>query len=238
MQSWFMCSNRKRIAVILSGCGGMDGCEAHEAISLMIAIKKEGANYECFALNENQKYVLDANAKLGIYQQTNEKRNMLFEAGRLNHGLVNDLNNLNVNEFDALVFPGGYGTGTSLSDFITCNEGKCKRNFDYKVRNEIKDIICEFHLQKKAIFAGCLAHVLINGSLSGVTIMMDEGKYTAKAVEKNGNAYEIKKAGEICVDKKNKIVTAPFYMTPKVTVDVIFDESIKSIKALLQLCEQ
>ena len=229
-------NNKKRIAIILSGCGGMDGSETHEAVSLMIAIKNEGANYECFALNENQKYVINGNAKLGIKQQTNEKRNMLFEAGRLNHGMVNDLQNLDVDKFDGLVFPGGYGTGTSFSNFITCDKEKCNRNFDYKVRDEIKNVIREFHNQKKPIFAGCLAHVLVNGSLSGITIMMDEGKYTADAVEKNGNFYEIKTAGEICIDEQNKIITAPFYMTPKVSVDVIFNESVKAMQALIKMC--
>ena len=34
-------NNKKRIAIILSGCGGMDGSETHEAISLMIAIKND-----------------------------------------------------------------------------------------------------------------------------------------------------------------------------------------------------
>ena len=66
--------------------------------------------------------------------------------------------------------------------------------------------------------------------------MMDEGKYTADAVEKNGNSYEIKKAGEICIDEKNKIITAPFYMTPKVSVDVIFNESVKAMQALIKMC--
>ena len=67
--------------------------------------------------------------------------------------------------------------------------------------------------------------------------MMDEGKYTAEAVENNGNFYETKTAGEICIDEKNKIITAPFYMTPKVAIDVIFDESVKAIKALIKMCK-
>lgn len=230
--------DKKRFAIILSGCGGMDGSEAHEAISLMIAIKNESADYECFAINENQKYVINGNAKLGIKNTANEKRNMLFEAGRLNHGMVDNLNNLDVDNFDGLVFPGGYGTGTSFSNFIICNGNQCNRNFDYNVRDEIKNIIRAFHKKNKPIFAGCLAHILINGSLQGVTIMMDEGKYTAEAVEKNGNFYEIKRAGEICIDKKNKIITAPFYMTPKVAINVIFNESIKAIKALIKMIEE
>ena len=42
----------------------------------------------------------------------------------------------------------------------------------------------------------------------------------------------------ISIDKKNKIITAPFYMTPKVAINVIFDESIKAIKALIKMIEE
>ena len=63
-----------KFAMILSGCGGMDGTETHEAISLMIAIKQAGCNYKCFAINENQKYVINTTGM----SQSNEKRNILI----------------------------------------------------------------------------------------------------------------------------------------------------------------
>ena len=131
----------KKVALILSGCGGMDGSETHEAISLMIAIKKAGMEYTCFAINENQKYVIHTTGM----SQSDEKRNILTEAGRLNHGMVYDLNKLHVDQFDGLVFPGGYGTGTSYSNFIICDGKTCQKNTDYVVRDEIKAVIQEFH---------------------------------------------------------------------------------------------
>lgn len=227
----------RKFAMILSGCGGMDGTESHEAISLMIAIKQAGADYMCFAINEDQKYVIHINQENGMKQPQAEKRNMLIEAGRLNHGAIHDLRKLIVNQFDGLVLPGGYGTGTSLSNFVVCNDKSCEKNESYVVREEIKDIIREFFNQKKPIFAGCMAPILINGSLTGVKIMTDVGFYTKDIIENKGNTYKVCDRDEICVDEDNKIVTAPFYMTPKVDVGVIYNESVKGIKEILRLCD-
>ena len=228
----------KKFAIILSGCGGMDGSESHEAICLMIAIRLAGADYMCFAINEDQKYVMHANQDVGVRRPQNEKRNMLVEARRLNHGSVHDLKKLIVNQFDALILPGGYGTGTSLSNFIICNGESCQKNENYEVRQEIKDIIRAFHEQGKPIFAGCMAPVLVNGSLGGIKIMTDIGEYTKDIIEKHHNVYKVCNAGEICVDEKNKIVTTPFYMTPKVEVDTIYKESIKCVDEILKMCNE
>ena len=219
--------------MILSGCGGMDGSETHEAICMMLAIKQEGASYSCFAINENQKYVIHANGM----NQSDESRNMLAEATRLNHGIAHDLKKLDVNLFDGLVLPGGYGTGTTLSNFIICDGKTCAKNVDYVVRDEIKNVIMEFHAQGKPIFAGCMAPVLVNGSLTGITIMTDAGFYTKEIIEKYGNHYEVKKAGEVCVDEDNKIVTVPFYMTPRVEIDTIFEEAKKGVIEMIKLCK-
>ena len=219
--------------MILSGCGGLDGSETHEAIGLMLAIKQLKVDYMCFAIDENQKYIIHNNKK--THQK--EKRNMLTEAGRLNHGNVHNLNKLNVKQFDALVLPGGYGTATSLSNFIKCDGKTCIKNSDYVVRDEIKNIIKEFHLQGKPIFAGCMAPILVNGSLTGITIMTNDMLYTKEIIEKNGNNYEIKKAEEICIDNENKIITAPFYMAQKANIETIYNESLKGIKEIIRMCK-
>ena len=221
----------KNFAIILSGCGGMDGTETHEATCLMLAIKQNGCNYSCFAINESQKYVLHTNGMA----QSNEKRNMLVEAGRLDRGLTKDLKKLDVNKFDALIFPGGYGTGTSFSDFIECDGKTCKKNSNYKVRDEIKKVIQDFHEQGKPIFAGCMASILPNGALKGIKVMTDTGKYTEEAIIKNGNQPVVCKAGEICIDEENKVITAPYYLSSKVDIDTIFDESTKGIRAVISL---
>ena len=209
----------------------MDGSETHEAISLMIAIKKVGMEYTCFAINENQKYVIHTTGM----SQSNEKRNILTEAGRLNHGMVYDLNKLHVEQFDGLVFPGGYGTGTSYSNFIICDGKTCQKNADYVVRDEIKAVIQEFHEKQKPIFAGCMAPVLVNGSLTGIKIMIDEGMYTKEIIEKHNNTYQVCNINEICVDEDNKIITAPYYMAKRADVFTVFTESVKAMEEMVKI---
>jgi len=223
----------KKFAIILSGCGGIDGSEIHEAVCLMIAIKLANCDYMCFALNENQKYVFKANKM----EQCNEARNMLIEASRLNHGKVYDLNKLNIDKFDALILPGGYGMATSYSNFIICENNTCRKNINYNVKKEISNIINEFHKKQKPIFAGCIAPNLVNRCFSGITLATDENFFNKEILEKMGNKFKICKAGDVCVDKKNKIVSVSFYMTPKVEIDTIFEESVKAVKEIIKLCK-
>ena len=41
--------NKKRFAIVLSGCGRADGSEIHEAVSLLLAIDQQDCEYEFFA---------------------------------------------------------------------------------------------------------------------------------------------------------------------------------------------
>ncbi|MBT5717008.1 MAG: hypothetical protein HOI70_08850, partial [Opitutae bacterium] len=46
-----MNDQKKKIAVVLSGCGVFDGTEIHEAVLTLLAIEEEGASWHCFAPN-------------------------------------------------------------------------------------------------------------------------------------------------------------------------------------------
>ncbi|MDP1271000.1 hypothetical protein Q6267_28685, partial [Klebsiella pneumoniae] len=50
----------------------------------------------------------------------NEKRNVLAESSRIGRGQVSDLDTLNVEDFDGVILPGGYGVpinfGSNFSD--------------------------------------------------------------------------------------------------------------------------
>jgi len=48
-----------KFAVILSGCGVYDGAEIHESVSALIAIKRAGADYRCFAPDIDQYHVIN-----------------------------------------------------------------------------------------------------------------------------------------------------------------------------------
>jgi enhancing lycopene biosynthesis protein 2 len=51
--------DKKKFAVILSGCGNKDGAEIHESVMTLWAIHKHGAEYQCFAPDIPQHHVLN-----------------------------------------------------------------------------------------------------------------------------------------------------------------------------------
>ena len=64
--------NRPSLAVILSGCGYLDGAEIHEATMTLWANHKHGAHFQCYAPDIDQYHVV--NHLTG--EEMNERRNV------------------------------------------------------------------------------------------------------------------------------------------------------------------
>lgn len=139
----------KKIAVILSGCGYLDGSEVTETVSLLIALHQAGAETFCFAPNIEVDSV--------NHQDSTEmtgKRNLLKESARLCRGQIQDLATLQEKDFDALALPGGFGAAKNLSTWAS--EGaKCK------VLPDIQRVILDFYNASKPIGAMCIAPVIL-----------------------------------------------------------------------------
>ncbi|MBO7628667.1 MAG: hypothetical protein J6S87_01810, partial [Bacteroidales bacterium] len=74
----------KKFAVILCGCGTLDGSEIHESVMTLLAIDRNGGEYQIFAPDDWQYHVV--NHVTG--QPMEERRNMLLEAARIARGNV------------------------------------------------------------------------------------------------------------------------------------------------------
>ncbi|WP_287810927.1 isoprenoid biosynthesis glyoxalase ElbB, partial [Pseudomonas sp.] len=105
----------KKVAVILSGCGVYDGAEIHESVLTLLRLNQRGAQVQCFAPNIDQMHVI--NHLTG--EEMPETRNVLVESARIARGEVKDLADADVDHFDALVVPGGFGAAKNLSNFAT-----------------------------------------------------------------------------------------------------------------------
>ena len=116
----------KHIAIILSGCGVFDGAEIHEAVLTLLHVELQGGKYQCFAPNIAQMHVI--HHRTGEVAE-NESRNVLTEAARIARGEIKDLAELDANDFDALILPGGFGAAKNLSDFAV-NGAECRLNDD------------------------------------------------------------------------------------------------------------
>ncbi len=192
----------KKIAIVLSGCGHRDGSEITESVSLLIALHQAGADVSCFAPDIE---IPVTNHITG--QPQNEKRRLLVEAGRIARGKVQSLDKLNVKDFDALAFPGGYGAAKNLCNWAE-KGAKCDVNPD------VKRVILDFHNASKPIAALCIAPVLLARVLGDkkITLTIGDDKETIAEIQKTGALHEECPVDDYITDREGKIVTTPAYM--------------------------
>jgi enhancing lycopene biosynthesis protein 2 len=193
----------KKIAVVLSGCGHRDGSEITEAVSVLIAISQTGAEYQCFAPDFN----FDPTNHISGEEVIGEQRNILIESARIARGSVEDIKSLYVKDYDAVVFPGGYGAATQLSSWG--NKGA-----SCEVLPEVKRVISEFHAQSKPIGAICIAPTLVARVLGSKKPELTIGnhKETALEINKTGAVHVECPVEDFITDRDHKIVSTPAYM--------------------------
>jgi len=214
---------KKKIAVILSGCGVMDGSEIHEAVTSMLAIEQQGGVYHCFAPQGEQSVVMNHATK----QPSAEVRRMPAEAARIARGNISLLNSFKVDDYDAILFPGGMGAVLNLCDFA--NRGK-----DCSVHPDVERVVKETHATGKPIVALCIAPVLITRILGDITVTIGNDPETCLAIKAMGGTPEICSAAQVCIDRKNKIITTPCYMLDKSLREVAQSTS-NAIKDLMEM---
>ena len=213
----------KKIALVLSGSGVYDGSEIHETTLSLYAISKNGGTYQIFAPNIDQHHVV--NHLTG--EEMNETRNVLVESARIARGDIKDLAEFNANDFDAILFPGGFGVAKNL----------CSLAFDganCKVNSVVEKVIKEMHAASKPIAALCIAPALIAKVITGseVTIGSDEG--TVEAIKAMGSYHKQAGHAEVVIDTKNKIVTTACYMLDA-TIAQIGEGTENVVKALIEM---
>jgi len=214
----------KKIAVVLAGCGVYDGAEIHEATLTLLAISRQGAQYQCFAPDIEQAHVI--NHLTG--NEMPESRNVLVEAARIARGNIKPLSEYKAESYDAIIFPGGFGVAKNLCSFAF--DGiKCKVNPDVEkaVRNTA--------VAEKPIGALCISPVLIAKILAEVEVTIGNDEGTAGAIESLGATHIEKTHGEIVVDEKYKLVTTPCYMLDA-TISQIAEGAENVVKKVLELC--
>jgi len=218
----------KKIAVVLAGCGVNDGSEIHEAVATLLALKRNGADYQCFAPDKPQHHVIN-HAK---GEETGEKRNVLVESARIARGEIKPLDKYNPADFDGLVFPGGFGAAKNLCTFAF-DGASCT------IDAQVKDAILKTNAAGKAVGAVCIAPVVVAKAFEGsgkkvkLTIGNDPG--VAGIIEGWGAKHENFPVDKACVDMENKIFSAPAYMLAQDIAEAasgIEDMVSKMIKAI------
>ncbi|MDR0311359.1 MAG: isoprenoid biosynthesis glyoxalase ElbB [Acidobacteriota bacterium] len=196
---------KKRVGVLLSGCGVMDGSEIHEATLTLYFLDKEGAEIICMAPDKDQRDVVNHISG----EPVSEKRNVMAEAARIARGKIQDVRAVKAVDIDALVIPGGFGAAKNLCSFAV-DGAACK------VDENVAVLLRELHESKKPIGALCIAPAVIAGVFGKICapeITIGSDAQTAAAMETMGARHKTAAFDEIVVDSKNRIVTTPCYMT-------------------------
>lgn len=192
----------KKIAVILSGCGVYDGAEIHESVITLLRLDQRGAQVQCFAPNIAQLHVI--NHLTG--DEMPESRNVLVESARIARGNIKDIREANVEDFDALIVPGGFGAAKNLSNFAIEGAG-CT------VQPDVLALTEAFAEAGKPVGLICISPALaakIYGP--GVTCTIGNDADTAAAMNKMGATHADCAVTDIVEDKARKLVSTPAYM--------------------------
>ena len=213
---------KKKIAIIIGGCGHRDGSEIHETTMTMLAVEEHGATYQMFAPNRNQYHVL--NHLDGTEMQ--EQRNMLVEAARIARGNILPLENFDVNQFDAVIFPGGFGVAKNFFNYAF-------KGVDCEVDEQIAHIIKSVHQAGKPIGALCISPVLMAKILGNITVTIGQDAKTARDIEQMGATNVNTSNGDVVTDKKNKIFSTPCYMLDANLVD-IHEDAYNLVEAMME----
>lgn len=203
-----------KIGVLLSGSGVYDGSEIQEAVFTLLAIEENGAEAVCFAPDKEQAHVINHITGEEIEGQT---RNVLEESARIARGNIKSINKTSIDDFDALVIPGGFGAAKNLNEWAF-------KGPDGDIDNAVKMIITDMVRAKKPVAALCMGPTVVAKALQGsgigtkLTVGTDqenspyEIKEISDGMESLGAMSVMKSVREISVDEENKIVTAPCYM--------------------------
>ena len=213
-----------KTAVVLSGCGVYDGAEIHEAVMTLWAIERQGGTYQVFAPNVMQHHVINH-----ITGDTmHESRNVLTESARIARGKIRALTDYRADEFDALIFPGGFGVAKNL----------CTYAFDgteCHVDRVVEGAIRSTHRAGKPVGALCISPVLIARVLGDVTVTIGNDAATAADISSLGGRNEDRGHGEGTVDREKHIVSVAAYMIPATLSEIALDAEavVKAIKELI-----
>jgi enhancing lycopene biosynthesis protein 2 len=216
---------KKKIGVVLSGCGVYDGSEIHEAVLTLLAIDRNGAEAVCMAPD---KEFPEVNHLTGT--ATGSKRNALVESARIARGKIRCIKEVKAVDLDAIIFPGGYGAAKNLCNFA-------EKGAKAEIHPEVARILKDMAAAKKPICAICIAPTLVAAALgkeyaSKVTIGKD--KETAAEIKATGSEHVECSVREFIVDKTNKIVSTPAYMLAE-RISEAAEGIDKAVRATLEL---
>lgn len=210
-----------KFAIILAGCGQHDGSETHEVILTLLAMDQQGIEWEAFAPDISAPFVIN---HLTVAKKTSEKRSVLEESARLTRGKIKPLSMAKAADYDAIVFPGGFGAVTVLCDWYDKKE-------KFVFNAEVKNLIDTAKDLKKPLGFICIAPMMLTKIYKDAVFTIGNDKDLADEIQRAGLTHINCEASNIVVDEKNKVVSTPANMVAK-SIDEVYQGISKLIKQL------
>ncbi|GEM77424.1 isoprenoid biosynthesis glyoxalase ElbB [Vibrio sagamiensis] len=189
------------VAVILSGCGVFDGAEINETVLTLLALEEQGCDYTCFSLDKPQNHTINHHS--GEMEET--ERNILEESARIVRGNIKSLSEIDVNDFSALIVPGGFGVAKNFSSIAS--DGK-----NFIIDPEIEKVLRSFSAAKKPVGYMCISPVLLPKFYHGVRCTIGNDLDTANIINELGGQHVDCAVEDIVIDEEHKVVSTPAYM--------------------------
>lgn len=219
---------KKKIGVVLSGCGVYDGAEIHESVITLLAIDRAGAEAVCMAPDVGQMHVIN---HLTGEEMKDETRNVLVESARIARGNIVDIATVKADDIDALFFPGGFGAAKNLSDFAVKGE-------NCSVHPEVMRLVKDFAKKQKPQGVVCIAPAMFakiyEGESVHPTLTIGNDKDTSEKIEKMGSHHQDCVVQDVVLDVENKIVSSPAYMLGQ-SISEVAEGIEKSVRELVKM---
>lgn len=202
-----------KIAVLLHGSGVYDGTEIQEAVLSLLAIAETGHEYACIAPDIDQHHVvnhLDGS-------EMEESRNVLIESARIARGEVTPLSEAKIEDYDALLMPGGFGTAKNFTKWAF-------QGPDGPINEDVRSFLIGFAERRIPIAALCMSPTTLAKAFEGteysallsVGTTEENSPYDIQGIHegmsKTGARAEQASVRSISVDEDLKIICAPCYM--------------------------
>lgn len=226
--------DKRSAALILSGSGHLDGAEITESVSLLIALSEAGYHVDFYAPNRPQRE--HVNHQTGAVEEPN--RNILTEAARIARGTIAPLEKLNVDQYETIALPGGFGVVKNLTTFLDSDQPKLKE--------DIAQVLYSAIDHKCPIIAICAAPLTIallarEKNLQGAsfTFGQEENADSFLSVINQWNiiSHHNTEIDEAHIDYKNRTITSGAYMFGDVAPHKILSGARAAVSALEELDE-
>ncbi len=193
-----------KAAVILSGCGYLDGAEIRESVLTLLYLDQHNVEVQVFAPDIVQHDALNHLTQKPMA----ESRNVLVEAARIARSKVKPLSELDAAAFDMLLIPGGFGAAKNLSDLAF-------KGAEAAVLPDFQRVALAFLDARKPIGAICIAPAVLAAAVKGrynLTLTIGEDPGAAAAISAFGSHHVNCATESYVYDETHHVASCSAYM--------------------------